>query len=62
MLHLIDIIFNTLNNPDENKFTLAIFIDLTKAFDTRTCDTEILLHKFRGIFNVWFKNYLTGRK
>jgi hypothetical protein len=65
MLHLIDKIFNALNNPNENKFTLAIFIDLTKAFDT--CDTEILLHKlnhygFRGISNVWFENYLSGRK
>ena len=65
MLHLIDKIFNALNNPNDNKFSLAIFIDLTKAFDT--CDTEILLHKlnhygFRGISNVWFKNYLTGRK
>ena len=43
------------NNPKYN----------TKAFDT--CDVDILLSKlelygFRGTSNVWFKNYLYGRK
>jgi hypothetical protein len=65
VIHLLDKIFNALNNPDENKFTLAIFIDLTKAFDT--CDPDILLYKlnhygFRGTSNLWFSNYLKGRK
>ena len=46
-------------------YTLGIFIDLTKAFDT--CDIDILLKKlddygFRGISNQWFENYLKGRK
>ena len=46
-------------------FTLGIFIDLTKAFDT--CSIDILLYKlssygFRGVSNEWFKSYLTGRK
>ena len=64
VIHFIDKIFKALNNPDENQVSLAIFIDLTKAFDT--CDINILLHKlehygFRGISNIWFKNYLTGR-
>ena len=62
VLHFIDKIYKALN---ESKFTLSIFIDLTKAFDT--CNFDILLDKlnyygFRGISNVWFKNYLTGRK
>ena len=62
--HLLDKIFNTLNN-EENYYTLAIFIDLTKAFDT--CDIDILLSKldhygFRGMANNWFKSYLSNRK
>ena len=64
VIHFIDKISKALNNPEENQVSLAIFIDLTKAFDT--CDINILLHKlenygFRGISNIWFKNYLTGR-
>ena len=65
VIHLLDRIYKALDNPDGSKYTLAIFIDLTKAFDT--CETEILLHKlsnygFRGVANTWFRNYLTGRK
>ena len=64
LLHFLDNIFNSLNSPN-NDYSLAIFIDLTKAFDT--CDIDILLYKlnhygFRGIANQWFKSYLTGRK
>ena len=65
VIHLLDRIYKALDNPEGSKYTLAIFIDLTKAFDT--CETEILLHKlsnygFRGVANTWFRNYLTGRK
>ena len=46
-------------------YTLGIFIDFTKAFDT--CDIDILLKKLdhyglRGISNRRFENYLKGRK
>ena len=62
--HLLDKIFDTLNN-DENYYTLAIFIDLITAFDT--CDIDILLSKldhygFRGMANNWFKRNLSNRK
>jgi len=64
IIHFLDNIYKALNknNPE---YTLGIFIDLTKAFDT--CDTNILLQKlshygFRGVSNTWFKNYLIGRK
>ena len=45
--------------------TLAIFCDLSKAFDV--INHKILLQKLniygiRGIVNKWFENYLTGRK
>jgi len=50
---------------NEKKYTLGIFCDLRKAFDT--VDFEILLTKMynkgvRGQDLEWFKNYLYGRK
>ena len=50
---------------DENKFTLGIFIDLSKAFDT--VDHKILTKKLElyGIKDCnlrWFESYLLNRK
>ena len=50
------------NNPE---YTLAIFCDLSKAFDVK--DHTILIQKLkcygiRGIVNDWFANYLENRQ
>ena len=64
VLHFTDKIYNALNQKPSAS-TLAIFIDLKKAFDT--VDHDILLQKMehygiRGISSSWFKNYLSDRE
>ncbi len=62
MLHLLDRVSDALN---DKKYTISIFCDLRKAFDT--CDHEILLGKLnrygvRGAELDWFRSYLSDRK
>ena len=52
-------------NLDKGKLPLAVFLDLSKAFDT--IDHSILLNKLkyygvRGISLYWFQSYLSNRK
>ena len=51
-------------NKLNSEFVLAVFCDLSKAFDVTNHD--ILLHKLnlygiRGIVNDWFRDYLSNR-
>ena len=53
-----------LKNLEEDKYTVSIFLDLSKAFDT--LDHDILLEKMsrygiRGHTNDWFRSYLEDR-
>ena len=64
VLHLSEKIYSALNQKPSAK-TLAIFIDLKKAFDT--VDHNILLNKMehygiRNVANTWFQNYLDSRE
>ena len=64
VLHFLHNIYEALNK-EIPEYTLGVFLDLKKAFDT--VDHKILLKKldyygFRGVSNHWFNNYLTGRK
>ena len=64
VLQFVDKILEALNKPVP-EYSLGIFLDLKKAFDTVNFD--ILLSKldhygFRGVSNTFFKNYLTNRE
>ena len=62
----ISLFINSITNLfNKNEKSLAIFLDLSKAFDT--ISIEILLKKLdhygiRGLAYIWFKNYLLNRK
>ncbi|XP_065639530.1 uncharacterized protein LOC136072288 [Hydra vulgaris] len=62
---IVEIVNQITDRFDNNKFTLGVFIDLSKAFDT--VDHCILLPKIKqyGIINTtyfWIKSFLTDRK
>ena len=63
-LAAIKLVKNILNNFDDHKLTIAVFLDLTRAFDC--VNHKILLDKLAhyGIRNSlyrWFKSYLLNR-
>ena len=64
ILHLLKDIADANNNISKD-ITMAVFLDLSKAFDTINYD--VLLHKLghygiRGISNKWLSSYLSNRK
>lgn len=62
LLNFCSHVYDSLNNK---KYTAALYIDITKAFDT--VDHELLLIKlekagFRGFMLAWFASYLKDRR
>ena len=59
-----ELVGTILKNQEENKLTIGVFIDLSKAFDTLSHDILLRkLHKYgiRGTALDWFKSYLSDR-
>ena len=64
-LAILDLIEELTSALDDNKYTIGVFIDLRKAFDT--IDHGLLLKKMehlgiRGVVNNWLSSYLNNRK
>ena len=62
---IVELADKILNGFSEEKYTLGVFIDLSKAFDT--VDHQILLKKLslygvKGKSLEWFESYLSERK
>ena len=60
-----DLVGHVLKNQQQNRYTAALFLDLSKAFDT--LNHTLLLKKLeiygiRGVALDWFNSYLSGRK
>ena len=64
IIHMLNHIADS-NDKTTKDTTIALFLDLSKAFDT--INHSKLLHKLnfygiRGTSNLWFENYLSERK
>ena len=62
ILLLVNQLYQSFN---ESKFTLGIFIDLSKAFDTvdhKILTKKLELYGIKGCNLRWFKSYLSNRK
>ena len=64
-LAILDLVEEISTALDNKKYTIGVFIDLKKAFDT--IDNNLLCKKLeylgvRGIVNNWLKSYLNNRK
>ena len=64
-LAIIELTNRLTNAIDNGEFTIGIFLDLSKAFDTIT--HKILIQKLehygiQGVTKLWLQDYLTNRK
>ena len=60
-----ELLAEIIKGNQEGLYTVSMFLDLSRAFDT--LEHEVLLKKLerygiRGIANNWFRDYLTNRK
>ena len=59
-----ELVGNIVKNGENSKHTIAIFLDLSKAFDTISHNTllrKLYIYGIRGKVHDWFKHYLQDR-
>ena len=57
---IMELVENITTAMDNGKFTIGVFIDLKKAFDT--VDPKFDHNEIRGIAKQWLRSYLENRK
>ena len=60
-----ELVGNILKGLEKKEYTIAVYLDLSKAFDTLEHDVllqKLELYGIRGIALEWYKRYLTSRK
>ena len=62
---LLDLVEEITTSLEKNKYTVGVFIDLKKAFDTVDHDilcTKLHFYGLRGVAQEWIQSYLENRK
>ena len=60
-----ELCYNIVNSFENNQCTLAVYLDLSKAFDTinhQTLLNKLAQYGVRGVALEWLSNYLKNRK
>ena len=62
---IIELVDKTKKAIENNEFTVGIFLDLSKAFDTVNHDILLIklhFYSIRGSCHAWIKDYLSDRR
>ena len=57
----IDLVEELSSNIDNKLFTVGVFIDLKKAFDTIDHTRKLEFYGIRGLAGKWISSYITSR-
>ena len=61
-LATIELVTKILHAIDNSEYTIGVFLDLTKAFDTVNHEIKLEHYGIRVTALGWFQNYIINRK